>query len=921
MERSKFFEAFMAQERREKRKVRSTNYKFFFVLLEDDKGLYVKTVNRELKNRKVSVEHYSGITAKAVELFNRAKQRVRNIVDWDNPAFNIYLHRYPELFKTLTLCENLVDKTGKRIYVVDAKTNVVVKITDGTQAYNCKLFVGGHNIERTVTESCLKSGNQLILINSIGESFNKLMELQTAIKRDELTMYLSLLYSNFLNVDVLYRGYRVTDKGECDLDPSIIIEAIDESGFVTVNTSFSYRGVLSPEFYNIYRPTTVVILDDETNEIQRFYLKVPESDPLDRLITLLYRYEKDYELQDSFHIEEYGVLVHPLLANILFGSELGTLINSFNIYGDEFLRKHKLVRCNPNLELKLQSAIDFLQGSAYLKVYGENLPLFEAVTEFQNSGYITLSDGSRGLIDKSYIEKIRRVIRETRDGVEVSFFDLPYITHELESHLDGTELVGRLKKYLSSEKIPVSIDLKHFKGELRPYQTEGVKWLMNLYEIGVSPCLADDMGLGKTVQTITFLLQVLKDANHKPVLIVVPKSLMFNWDKEIEKFTSGIETYHYYGPERDIEQLDKADIILTTYHTLRNDIEDLMHIEFFITIADEIQVIKNHTSGLAKALCLIKSQYKMGISGTPVENALSDLYSISRFLNPGLFGTFREFKEEWSGPIYSEDSEIVTNILRKKIEPLFLRRTKESVLDDLPPKSEQVLYVEMSEEQKSLYEHVRKGYHDRIRLKIREEGLDKSQLMIIKAFMELRQIATIPEKQSSDTISSPKIDFLVEQVIETILGGHKVLIFSNFLYVVDRVEKALKAEGINPRVITGKTSKREEIVDEFMEDDTVTALIMTLKTGGVGLNLTAASYVYIVDPWWNIAAENQAIDRTHRIGQKSAVNCYRCITRGSIEERILELQGKKQDLFNNLFTAKEGEIKDLSTEDVEYLLS
>lgn len=921
MERSKFFEAFMAQERREKKRIKSKNYPFFFILMEDEKGLYVKTVNRELKTRTVHVENYSGILAQAVELYNRTKLRVRNIVDWDNPGFNIYLHRFPELFKLLTLCENLVDKQGKRVYVVDAYTNAELHISQGNNSFVCTLVVGGHSIDRTVSDTCLKSGNHLLLIDSIGESYHKLMELDTSIRREEITMYLSLLYSNFYNIDVKYKGYSVVESGECDLDPSIIVESIDESGFLTINTSYSYRGILTPEFYSSYRPSIVITLDDELCEIQKYVLKTPDSDPLDRLVSLLFKLEKKYELEDNFHIEDYGVLINPLLANILFGSELRTISDQFSIYGEKFLKKKSLVRCNPNLELKLQSAIDFLQGSAFLKVYGENLPLYETITEFQTSGYITLSDGTKGLLDRGYIEKLKRVIRETRDGVEISFFDLPYIVQELDCRLNSQDLELRLKNYLQGVQEHIQIDLSSFNGELRPYQDDGVRWLLNLYTAGVAPCLADDMGLGKTVQTLAFLIQVQRYREGKPILIVVPKSLIFNWSKEIEKFTSEFNTYHYYGPNRDVEQLVHHDIILTTYHTLRNDIEELKNYEFFITIADEIQMIKNHTSGLAKAICLISSQYRMGISGTPVENALSDLYSISRFLNPGLFGTFKEFKEQWSGPIYSEESEVVTNILRKKIEPLFLRRTKESVLDELPPKSEQILYVEMSEKQKSLYEHVRKGYHDRIRLKIREEGLDKSQLMIIKAFMELRQIATIPEKQSNETIPSPKIDFLVEQIIETISNGHKVLIFSNFLYVVSRVAKALEVEGIITRTITGATNHREQIVDDFMEDESVSALIMTLKTGGVGLNLTAASYVYIVDPWWNIAAENQAIDRTHRIGQKSAVNCYRLITRGSIEEKILELQAKKRDLFNNLFSAKEGEIKDLGYEDVEYLLS
>lgn len=268
----------------------------------------------------------------------------------------------------------------------------------------------------------------------------------------------------------------------------------------------------------------------------------------------------------------------------------------------------------------------------------------------------------------------------------------------------------------------------------------------------------------------------------------------------------------------------------------------------------------------------------------------------------------------------SEDSDIVTNRLRRKISPIFLRRIKEDVLGELPPKTEQLIFLDMSPSQISLYERVRKDYHNKIRLKIREEGLDKSKLTIIKAFMELRQIATNPDYISNEIISSPKREAVIDHLLDTVSGGHKVLVFSNFLWSLNTLKKELENEGINYRVITGEVSNREEIVEEFNSNPSINVLLMTLKTGGVGLNLTSANYVYLMDPWWNLATENQAIDRTHRIGQENPVFCYRFIMRGTIEEKILELHSKKRDLFDSLFSPVKGDEFNLDEERLEYLL-
>ncbi|QEN04236.1 DEAD/DEAH box helicase [Thiospirochaeta perfilievii] len=922
MEQSKFFEAFMKQKKSPVYNSRSrSSSKFYFALLRDDRGLYVKTVNKSLKERSVNGDSYSGDVRSTVNLYNDLKAKTKLIVDWSNPYSLIYLDSNPTFLDALLQMDNLIDENGNPIFPSNSTLPITLNIKEVDTFFSCSLTISDNEISNFITDRHVLIENRILSTISVGDSFKSIHELNTIIKTEELGQYLSITLSNFKNLKINYKNYTVKKLGECELNPSLVVESIDDSGFLTISTTFSYNDLITPEFYYKYRPSYLAYPNHKSCNIDLYDLVLSNVDVLDNLIKILFFLEESYSLKESFSIEESGVIINPDLAHIMFSSEIKIILDNFSIFGEKFLYKNRLKRSKPNLDLLLRSSIGYLEGSASLKIYGEDIPLYKAISSYEEKGYIQLNNNFKGIIDKGYIEKIKKVIRKTKGGIEVSFFDLPFIENELNCNISGNDFNKKLINYKESKTaISFNIDLSRFNGVLRDYQLNGVRWMLNLHQIGISGCLADDMGLGKTVQAIVLLLQILHSSKNRPILIVVPKSLLFNWESEIEKFTTDLTCYKYYGESRDIDLLKKSQIVITTYHTLRNDIELIKDIEFYYTILDEIQNIKNHTSGLAKSCFLLKSEYKLGISGTPVENNLGDLYSISRFLNPTLFGSFKRFKDEWSSPILNDESEVVTNILRNKIAPLFLRRLKDDVLDDLPPKTEQVIYVDMSEKQKSLYERTRKKYHESIKLKIREEGIDKSKLTIIKAFMELRQIATIPEYKSGGLLESPKKDLVLENLIETILNGHKVLIFSNFLAAIKELSLGLDHHKIDHRIITGATGQRERVVEEFMDDPNIKVLVMTLKTGGVGLNLTAADYVYIMDPWWNLAAENQAIDRTHRIGQKSSVFCYRFICRGSIEEKILELQKKKKTLFENLFSPSKSSIVEISDKEIDYLL-
>jgi SNF2 family DNA or RNA helicase len=440
-----------------------------------------------------------------------------------------------------------------------------------------------------------------------------------------------------------------------------------------------------------------------------------------------------------------------------------------------------------------------------------------------------------------------------------------------------------------------------------------------LHDNHLGGCLADDMGLGKTLQTITMLAS-LYPGEKKQSLIIMPKSLLFNWAQELQKFAPQISFYTYYGGNRDWDKADNADVILTTYSVLRNDIEELREKDFHMVVLDESQNIKNLNSRTARAALLLRSDCRFALSGTPIENNIGELYALFRFLNPSMFGSPDEFSRMYAMPIQRDNSKEIASELRKKIFPFILRRLKREVAKELPERIEQTLYVEMSPEQQTYYEQRRNFYYQTIREEILTEGLQKSQFHILQALSDLRQIASCPEVKTEGTIISPKREVLMEHILDAVANGHKILIFSNYVGAVNTIEEELNKAGIGHVVMTGSSTNRQQIVEKFQQDESIRAFVMTLKTGGLGLNLTAADMIFLYDPWWNIAAENQAIDRSHRIGQKNTVLSYKLIARGSIEEKILKLQDRKRELFDAIISTDGTSLKALTEEDIEYIL-
>jgi len=471
------------------------------------------------------------------------------------------------------------------------------------------------------------------------------------------------------------------------------------------------------------------------------------------------------------------------------------------------------------------------------------------------------------------------------------------------------------------------------KATLRDYQKKGFSWLVFLNKMGTGGVLADDMGLGKTLQTIALLLWAkTKTKGAGTSLVVAPTSVVPNWYREIERFAPSLSTVIWQGPDRfDREdELEDADVILTSYALLRRDDDLLQNLGLHYVILDEAQHIKNPLSATARVAKKLQSDHRLALTGTPIENRLSEFWSIVDFVAPGLLGDLRSFEEKVARPIDRGDEETAAK-LRATIRPFVLRRTKEEVAPELPEKIEQEYVVPMGDEQAKLYGQILRQVRESVMSEIDEKGVQKSQIQILAALTRLRQVACDPrllklentklDRGENGERESGKLGALVEIVNEAKSGGHKVLVFSQFVEMLKLIRSALDGDGVSYEYLDGSTKDRTARVDRFNEDPSITAFLISLKAGGTGLNLVGADTVVHFDPWWNPAVEDQATDRAHRIGQTKVVTVYRLIARGSVEEKILQLSAKKRALVENVLSVEGSPLKGLTRADIDDLFS
>ncbi len=596
----------------------------------------------------------------------------------------------------------------------------------------------------------------------------------------------------------------------------------------------------------------------------------------------------------------------------------------------------RIFRTPGEVKLQVSSGIDWfeLHGSVDFGESRAHLPELLAALK-RGDNMVKLDDGSYGMLPEDWLKKYGMIaglgeahedhlrFRKTQTGVLDALLAAQPAADFDEGFRRARDEMRRFDGIQSAEP-PVD-----FIGELRPYQKEGLGWMHFLRQFGFGGCLADDMGLGKTVQVLALLEERRQMFAARPVaerrisLAVVPKSLVFNWRQEAARFTPRLRILDHTGQFRDKEgqAFSDYDLILTTYGTLRNDAILFKDIQFDYIILDEAQAIKNADTASAKATRLLRGDHRLALSGTPVENHLGELWSIFEFLNPGMLGAASVFK--MTGGAARNPDEETRKLLAHALRPFILRRTKSQVARELPEKLEQTIFCELEAKQRKMYNELRDHYRNSLLKRVETDGLAKSKMHILEALLRLRQAACHPGLIDKARIgeASAKIDLLIPQLAELFAENHKVLVFSQFTSLLAIVQEHLNREKIAYEYLDGRTRDRQARVEKFQNDPECRLFLISLKAGGLGLNLTAAEYVYLLDPWWNPAVEAQAIDRAHRIGQTKQVFAYRIIARDTVEEKVLALQNTKRDLADAIINADNSVIRDLGREDLELLLS
>ncbi len=666
--------------------------------------------------------------------------------------------------------------------------------------------------------------------------------------------------------------------------------------------------------------------------------KVIERTPESRVL-----YERDKEEEESFH--QFFMKLHPRfkgqesrgyfylsLKDFLNGDWFLEVFDSIREAGIEVMGLKDLDKMpyNPNrgsFSLSVSSGQDWLDLKITVQ-FGDQVASLKDVRKavLNQDRFVVLEDGSRGVLPEAWIKRLRLFFSlgaVKRNKLKLASFHFSLFEEltriEMEKKLQE-ELEEKKKKLLEFEHIQSYPIPNTISATLRQYQVAGYNWLNFLDEYGWGGCLADDMGLGKTLQTLAFLNRQVALHPNTPNLIVVPTTLIFNWQEEINKFSPQLNCLVHSGTNRtkDPEKLKGYDVILVSYGLILRDIKWLKDVEFNYVVLDESQAIKNPLSQRYKAALLLKARNRLALTGTPIENNTYDLFAQFNFLNPGLLGNRTFFRKTFSDPIDKFGDPEAANYLRKLIAPFLLRRTKEKVATELPEKTESILYCEMEPEQRNVYDAFKKDLRDKIEEQIASQGMKKSGIYIIDALLKLRQICNSPRILNTEAdygSDSIKLKELMRNVQEK-TGNHKILVFSQFVKMLGLIREELADAGIPYAYLDGSTRNRQEIVENFQNDPKVRVFLISLKAGGVGLNLTSADYVFLVDPWWNPAVEAQAIDRTHRIGQTKKVFAYKMICKDSVEEKVLLLQAKKKGIADDLIKAEEKFFKSLTQNEV-----
>lgn len=699
-----------------------------------------------------------------------------------------------------------------------------------------------------------------------------------------------------------------------------IIYLQEEGNYVLVTPVMKYGAVEVP----VYSRRQVFDADQNGNvfKIER------DNEAEIRLTTLVMEQHPDF--REQLEYPEYFYLhKNRFLDENWFPDAFEVWSNEgITILGFNELKNNKLNPHRAKVSVQVNSGIDWFNARLKVSFGSREVPLKQVYRAIRNkSRFVQLDDGTRGILPREWIEKFTRYLQlGAIDGelLKIPRISFPEVSELFEKEVLSEEVQNEIalyRKRLSGPipEVPVPADLQ---AELRDYQRKGLNWLNHLDSFNFGGCLADDMGLGKTLQIIAFILLQREKYGHATHLVVAPTSLLFNWQEELEKFAPSLKVMLHHGAERrkSITEMDTCEVVLTSYGTLLSDIRFLKNFPFSYIFLDESQAIKNPESERYKAARLLQARNRIVLTGTPVENNTFDLYGQLSFACPGLLGSREYFKEVYATPIDKFENSKRARELLQKVSPFTLRRTKRQVARELPEKTEMVIYCEMNTEQRRIYDLYEREVREFISARDDEE-IKKNSMHVLTGLTKLRQICNSPVllKEGHSGDHAVKIEVLTEQISNQ-STEHKILVFSQFVGMLDLLRAELEQKGIPFEYLTGQTKDRGARVRNFQANAGVRVFLISLKAGGVGLNLTEADYVYLADPWWNPAAENQAIDRSYRIGQDKNVVAVRLICSGTIEEKIMHLQKRKSRLAQDLVKTDAGFFNGLSRSELLEIL-
>ncbi|MEZ4909789.1 MAG: DEAD/DEAH box helicase [Saprospiraceae bacterium] len=740
--------------------------------------------------------------------------------------------------------------------------------------------------------------------------------------REQVISQLILPIKEKFNVD-LPSGF-VLEQEENELHFEVWLREADEISMVLEAVAkYGEKSV------SVHIPQPFITLEQDEKFIYT-KRKLAEESAFKSYVMNLHPSFQNQKFEDGFRIDFDDVMRN----NWFLDTTKSLLDQGIHVVGINELKKFKYNSATPKWNMEISSGIDWFDVKIQA-VWDDQVIDFKdlrnAILTKQN--FVVLGDGSFGMIPEEWLQKYSGLFKvgvtkgDTLSLSKKQFNIIDILFDQIDDDEVKREFQEKKTKLLSLENIVTEPIPNEIIATLRPYQTSGYQWLQVLDEISWGGCLADDMGLGKTLQAITFLTFLKKKYNNPTSLIICPTSLIFNWENEIKKFAPTLKYFIYYGNARSFsdDHFEGYDVVITSYGIARIDIESLRSFNWEYVILDESQAIKNPDAITTKAVQLLKSRNKIILSGTPYQNNTFDLYAQFNFLNPGLLGNKMQFRENFAIPIDKEKHFESSTLLRKILQPFILRRTKKEVASDLPDKVETIIWCQMNKNQRAVYDEYKDFYRHSLMKKIDSDGMAKSGVYILEGLLRLRQICD-DVRLLKDSEIRPSTGVKIEELLREILensGDHKMLVFSQFTEMLGLIRLEIEGHGIKFCYLDGGTpaEKRKELIESFQNDPSIKVFLISLKAGGVGLNLTAADYVYIVDPWWNPATEVQAIDRAHRIGQDKTVFAYKMICKDSVEEKILTLQENKISISKDLIADDGAFFKKLTRQDVEFLFS